>query len=597
MKKLFFFLLASISVLAFISCSTGSEELGDADSIGNTDNIGETDDSDDTGNSEDTGNTGKDSDIVENSENETNDDGEDYSNHACYERSGDADGDGIANEIECPDFPCLDSDGDELPDCLDADSDGDSISDSVECSAEPCEDTDSDGIPDFIDRDSDNDGLSDKKEKEIGTDFLDKDTDDDGTDDLAEIVGGTDPTDPDSKISEGLFYVVLPYGAPDRVERKLTFSTKINSVDVGILLDRSGSMTNELENLKTGIQNELIDGILSKMDAVDLAMGLISFGTWDDGPYTVEQRMTKDYDAVNSAVGNTSIQGSGAHEPHSESIYQASTGEGLYARCHITNPINPWEVYTIDPGDCTGAEGSVGGICLREMTFPIFIMLTDVAFIEYPVGSAPFGEEYWDINARGHSREEAILAMNGINAKFIGIDTGFNCSEYDASYNCIGTETPSDLVKDDFTLIAQGTASLDKNGDPFLYHTTSSDGSGLSDQIADAVVELTTYVQMDVTTATFSDDSCEGISAAEFVNESVPDTANPPDGVASSDSTTFYKVEPGTNVTFMVYFLNDFCINNTENPIVYEAMIRVLGDGAYVSSKKIQIIIPAGDQT
>jgi len=592
MKRLLITLIVLLS-LTFVSCGADNEETGDTGNTGNTGNTG------DTGDTGDTGNTGveTDSDETENFDNETSDDSEDYSNHACYERSGDTDGDGLTNEVECPEFPCQDSDGDELPDCLDADSDGDGISDSAECSSDPCEDTDKDGMPDYIDRDSDNDGLNDKKEKEIGTDPYNKDTDGDGTDDLAEIVAGTDPNDPDSKIQEGLFYVVLPYNAPDRAERKLTFSTKIDNVDVGILLDRSGSMGNEIENLKTGIQNELINGILEKMEGVDLALGLVSFGTWDDGPYKVEQRITDDYEAVIAAVGNTGVQGSGAHEPHSESIYQASTGEGLYARCHVTNPINPWEVYTIDPGDCTGAEGSVGGICLREMTFPIFIMLTDVAFIEYPVGSAPFGEEYWDFNARGHSREEAMLAMNGVNAKFIGIDTGFSCTQYDASYNCIGTETPSNLVEDDFTIIAEGTASLNKNGEPFLYHTTSSDGSGLSDQIADAVVELTTYVQMDVTTKTFSDDSCEEISAAEFVDESAPVEANPPEGVASQDETTFYKVEPGTDVTFMVYFKNDFCINNTENPIVYEAMIRVLGDGAYVSSKKIQIIIPAGDQT
>ncbi|HNW83758.1 MAG TPA: VWA domain-containing protein, partial [bacterium] len=424
-----------------------------------------------------------------------------------------------------------------------------------------------------------------------------KDTDGDNGDDLAEIVYGSDPKDPDNKIPDGLFYVVLPYSAPDRAERKLTFSTKINSVDVGILLDRSGSMTNELENLKTGIQDSLINGILEKMDGVDLALGLISFGTWDDRPYTVEQKMTKDYDAVNTAVGATFIQGSGPDEPHSESIYQASTGEGLFARANTGSPIGGWETYTIEKGDCTGATGSVGGICLREMTFPIFIMITDVAFIEYPVGKAPFGEYYWDINARGHSREEAMLAMNGINAKFIGIDSGFSCTEYDTSYNCIGTETPSELPKDDYTILAEGTSSLDKDGKPFLYHTASSNGSGLSDQIADAVVELTTYVQMDVTTKTTSEQDCDGINASEFVDESVPVEANPPEGVASQDDTTFYKVEPGTDVTFMVYFKNDFCVNNTENPKVYEAMIRVLGGGAYVSSKKIQVIVPAGDKT
>jgi hypothetical protein len=37
--------------------------------------------------------------------------------------------------------------------------------------------------------------------------------------------------------------------------------------------------------------------------------------------------------------------------------------------------------------------------------------------------------------------------------------------------------------------------------------------------------------------------------------------ATPPEGIASKDDTTFYKVEPGTLVSFDVYFKNDFCVN------------------------------------
>ncbi|HQB11244.1 MAG TPA: hypothetical protein PLW37_15385, partial [bacterium] len=121
------------------------------------------------------------------------------------------------------------------------------------------------------------------------------------------------------------------------------------------------------------------------------------------------------------------------------------------------------------------------------------------------------------------------------------------------------------------------------------------DGSGMSDQIADAVVALTTYVQMDVTTSTSSDEECDGVNVAAFVVESKPNEATPPEGVASKDDTTFYKVEPGTLVSFDVYFKNTFCINDTEAPIVYEANIRVLGDGAFLSAKKIQVIVPASD--
>ena len=84
----------------------------------------------------------------------------------------DSDGDGIPDEVECPDMSdCPDSDGDGVPDYLDLDSDGDTILDSYEaiCTKAsgvvigdgfPC-DSDGDTIPDYLDLDSDGDGVFD----------------------------------------------------------------------------------------------------------------------------------------------------------------------------------------------------------------------------------------------------------------------------------------------------------------------------------------------------------------------------------------------------------------------------------------------------
>jgi hypothetical protein len=310
--------------------------------------------------------------------------------------------------------------------------------------------------------------------------------------------------------------------------------------------------------------------------------------------YTVDQFVTLDGTEAQGSLDNMPDTAGGT-EPHQETLYQAASGAGLMGTLY--QPPMGASNFNIAPVNCSGKEGNIGGMCFRELAMPLFIMITDEEFSEIPIGKQGFGEEYWDPAAPGHTTEDAIVAMNGINAKFIGIDSGFSC-EYDANYNCVpGTETVANYAQDDYKIVAEGTSSLDKNGDPFLYHTANADGSGMSDQIADAVVSLTTYVQMDVTTSTTSDESCDGTSAAEFVVESIPATATPPEGVASKDETTFYQVEPGTMVSFDVYFKNEFCTNNTEAPAVYEAVIRVLGDGAFLSSKKIQVIVPVGDKT
>ncbi|MEZ4287626.1 MAG: hypothetical protein R3A47_05680 [Polyangiales bacterium] len=84
-----------------------------------------------------------------------------------------------------------DIDGDFAPDYLDADSDGDGIMDSVECAIpNDCADTDNDGAPNYLDVDSDGDGVPDNIEAhDVNHDGvadvlpLGMDDDDDGVDD------------------------------------------------------------------------------------------------------------------------------------------------------------------------------------------------------------------------------------------------------------------------------------------------------------------------------------------------------------------------------------------------------------------------------
>lgn len=528
------------------------------------------------------------------------DDSDDFTKDPVWQGKDD-DGDGIPNGVEGAD----DIDGDGMPNYLDPDSDGDGILDSEECPSQPCKNSDSDSMPDFIDKDSDNDGISDKQEINLGTNPYKKDTDGDGDDDLAEIVYKSDPKDPNSKVEAGLFFVVLPYNAPDDVTRSLMFSTNFSKVDMGILMDMSGSMEQEELNLKEEIKTKIIEGVPQKIPGLDVATGFVHFQNYQQNYlFQVDSLVTTNADAVSAAVSKLGDTWGGV-EPMVEAMYQAAKGTGLKATYYQDMSLGGFQTNNINlpAANCSAAMGKIGGLCFREFALPIFIMITDEKFPTIGIrgtASCPEPPSYFkdpegcfDSTAPGHTFDEAINAMNSINAKFIGVDTGFKCDgTVDDQGNCDSTYSATDLAKNDFTKVADQTASLDMNGKAFLYHTENPDGSGLSEQIAEAVKQLTTFIEKDINTSNESDESCNNISATEFIVSAKPDKADPANGYATKDDTTFYKVQPSTQVYFDIHFHNDFCKNTSSEPKIYKARIRVLGEGAFLSSREVQVIVP-----
>ncbi len=597
MKKQLLALFAAFALCCFFAaCGSDDEEPSDTNDTGtNTSDSDTTPDSGDSGTSDTDTDTNTDTEPDGESSGDTDSEEEPVETCICSSEPGaDDDGDGIPNEVE----GCEDLDGDSLPNCLDKDSDGDGTADNLECPEQPCRDTDGDGMIDALDKDSDNDGLNDKKEKEAGTDPLNHDTDGDGDDDLAEIAYGSDPLDDGDHIPEGLFYVVLPYNAPADVTRVLTFSTKIEAIDVAIFFDDSGSMGDEIQKLKEEVKDKVVGEIANQFaDNPNYAsFGLVRFG-WEK-PYIVEQTMTTDPQAVQDAIGN--LKGNQANELAIYAIYLAATGEaynGSLLPCAMGKCQESFAVtfgtlkkttYDVQKADCSGEDklGTVGALCMRKKSMPIFIVITD----EDSDDCVPYGSQVtlstdcmFNQGTKELSIEMSIAAMNGIGAKFIGIDSGFNDD---------GKKT--DAAKDWFEAFANATSSLDGDGKPFLYHTEQADGTGIGGNVTEAIKQLTSWIDMDVTTGSISDDECNGENAAKFVKSSTTIAADPPEGVDGQNETTFFSVKQGTDVTFDVHFYNDFCINSTNDFIKYEAHATVLGNGSYLSSRLIHVVVPEG---
>ena len=572
MKKLMFLSLCLLLILGFISCGSDEEE-------NQSESQKETQDSSDTS-ADDDSITTNDSNSQENSDDSDTSSSEDpeQNNCVCGPDDEDADGDGIPNGVE----GCGDSDGDSIPDCLDLDTDGDGFLDKDECPALPCRDTDGDGIPDFLDIDSDNDGLIDMEEKQHGTDPCNIDTDGDGDDDMAEIAFGKDPLDDKSHVPAGEMYVVLPYNANWKTSRIWEFDTDISKIDVAFMLDLSGSMSEEQQNLRDKIKTDVVEKIATlndgTLDAAYAFVHFMDFGSDMDKVYKVDTLITKDIDELKAAIDSTPAAYGGT-ECDWLVLYAATISEDIYGQCS-TEPEVSWmpgmssekATCNIPLPDCTGREGDRAGLCFREKAMPILIIITD---------EPPTDTYMPPINEKASIL--ALQTMAAQNAKFIGIDSS-------------STSGNNNIYKF-FETVSDATGTLDKNGKSFNFtvgnDAVAADGKAMSEKIGEAIESLTSFVQMDVWVAGNASLECNGTNIANFIKGGIPLKAEPPEGAQlDTANMKFLKVNPGTIVTFDVQFHNDFCPNPTGEPVLYKAEAMVLGEGAYLSKKEVSIIVP-----
>ena len=496
----------------------------------------------------------------------------------------DADGDGIADAVE----GTGDTDGDGTPNHLDDDSDGDGYGDADEARSDnPCSpaDSDGDGTPDFIDVDSDNDGLSDAAEREAGTDPTVVDSDGDGVTDLGEVEGsGTDPLDPSDTIPEGDFFVVLPYEG-DRAERTLRFGTDIDIADVYFLIDTTGSMGAEIENVQDSL-TDIASAISMRIADVQMGVGhfddfpfctntnplfgcLAGYGAPDDDVYAHVQDITGTLADVQSALDGLEL-GNGADFPESqvEALYQTATGAGgSWSHSSGSESVSARTCPSIP--DESGAR--VGYPCFRPGALPIIVMVSDADWHNGPGGT----NAYSGISPTPHPFDPAATALSDIGARYIGVAVdGGGRTEHEA--------------------MATRTGTVDTSGAPLVYDASAGN---VSDSIVDGIDSLVGGVKQDVSTRTENvPGNPDELDATLFIKAIVPVEGYLPDGTAggydSKDETTFYGVIPGTLVDFSIDFYNDVRMP-ADVAQIFEARIIVVGNGvADLDSRNVYIIVP-----
>jgi len=200
------------------------------------------------------------------------------------------------------------------------------------------------------------------------------------------------------------------------------------------------------------------------------------------------------------------------------------------------------------------------------------VLITDA-----PSHNGPFGDfPYEDVTPRPHQYDEAIVALNRIGAKVLGLYSGF------------GDENGRRHLEE----IARRTGAIAASGEPIVLDI-GSDGAGLGTGVVETIRTLVDEVPIDITVA-LEDDPSDDLDALMFTRGVETVSAEPAVG-AIQLADRFDDVRPGTRVTFRVLLANDR-IERGPDPIRYRLRVTLIGDGVTeLTTTEVEIVIPTAD--
>jgi hypothetical protein len=497
----------------------------------------------------------------------------------------DSDEDSILDSVETH----ADYDGDSVGNFQDQDSDGDCVPDALEARGNPPADADMDSRPDFLDRDSDNDGLTDQSEDancngvRDGSESSanDDDTDGDGVSDLVETVAGTDPNNSASNPqANGDYVFVEPYQKPQTpTEDDLDFSSKLQAVDLYVLLDRSGSMSEEINNVKNNLSTVINNlrcapaGAGTPPNCIpDLWAGAGTFGYAGSGA-AAYQNYADIQPAPNFSGLPTSEPSGCCNEPTTFATYAALSGAGgaNFGLGSVPARLS-----------CAGSPASLAGYntfgysCFRKGALPVMLLATDEAPL---VGQQVYKNPNWD--------SFVLPAFLYEKARLVGI-LGSN---YEPA-------TLTDLRK-----MATDSKAIDAaNGNAPLVFDGA--GAGAAGAIQNGILALANGLPLDINAVTADvADPGETVDAiASFVdhietlqlgNAQCANGLNDIDTNGDTHKDQYLQVRTGTPVCWKVVSKPNTTVPATQEPQLYRATITVYGDGVtQLDTRLVYFLVP-----
>ncbi len=517
----------------------------------------------------------------------------------------DTDGDGTADFQDTDsdndtildlDDGVVDYDGDGIGNWRDTDSDGDCLTDRIESGGvRPPRDTDGDTRPDFNDLDSDDDGLLDGAEDAncngvrdgSETSATSGDTDGDGVSDLIEVAAATDPNNPaDNPQANGDFVFIEPYQAPQSpTDDDLDFSSRLQQVDMYVILDRSGSMTTEF----TSVRNNL-GTVISHLTCPPLGTGDPATCIPDlwAGAGTVGYSGSTGGAAYLHAVDmqpNPNVSGLPGTEPNgccaedlNFSVYAAITGNGTASQpsCGIQTVAARASCATSYAA--THGFTTYGYPCFRDGALPVVLLATD----EPPISAG-------DTNPCPNWSSVVRPAMLNRSAKLVGVLGDGAAASVTTDLRTMATDTGAV----DSTM---GNAPLVFNGS----------GTTAATAIENGIRALANGVPLDLAAASADDPSDAVDAVASFVDHlqtlqlGTAQCANmltDRDTNADSFPDAYDNVRAGTPVCWKLFSKQNNTVPATDQPQLFKATVTVTGDGVTVlDTRDVYFLVPPAPQ-
>lgn len=355
----------------------------------------------------------------------------------------------------------------------------------------------------------------------------------------------------------------LPFMDPP-TELRVSFTARILSADVFFLVDVTGSMGEEIDQIRDRLREDIIPGLAAEIPDVRFGVGHFAdfpesdYGSEGDEVFRLLQAETRDIGLVQSAVDRLPLQG-GLDFPESmtEALYQTATGEGIGR--------------FVTPASCPA--GSLGYPCFRNEGSRIVLAFTDAPTHEGPGGR----EAYRGVRPRPHTYEEAINQLRAIGAKVLGLHSG------DPDFDAGG--------RDDLEAFARDTGAVREDGTPVVFDI-GRDGSMLSSSVIEAVRTLVDEVPIGDVSVLIEDVDGDDVDVTTFVDAVVALRATPADGAVNLGD-SFADVRPGTRLEFQILLRNDF-IEQTDEPQSFFMNVVLRGDGVTrLQETLVQIVVPA----
>lgn len=357
--------------------------------------------------------------------------------------------------------------------------------------------------------------------------------------------------------------IELPPREPP-TEFTVSFITRISTADVLFLVDVTGSMGEEIEQIRSGLRRTIVPGIAAAIPDVHFSVAqyadfpIAPYGERDDLPFLLRTASTSDLPQVQSGLDALIVLG-GNDGPESgvEALYLTATGSAAGV--------------LVPPRRCP--TGTIGYPCFRREGTRIVVLITDAPSHNGPGGAEPYGD---DVAPMPHTYDQALVAMRAIGAKVLGLYSGFN----------------EDGGRTQLETIARDTGAVSASGEPIVIDI-GSDGASLGPSVVSAVQTLVDEAPIDITIA-LEDDPSDDLDALSFVRGVETVAADPAIG-AVQEADRFRAVRPGTRVTFRVR-LNNETIERGVLPRRYRMRVTLVGDAAtLLTETNVEVVIPSLD--